>query len=257
MAGSLAGRGSRFVPHVRQSLNWDCGLACSEMVLRAFGVPPAECSLQELRKQVPVSSIWTIDIAYVMRTFGVRFRYCTMTLGVDPTYQKKEFYRETLDTDSLRVNDLFAKAEENQVSIEHRSLSKEELCELMRPRDTLVMALVDRTYLYKPSFFTTHFGFSNGFVGHYVLLLGYDAPRDGYHLLDPARTAQPEFVRSCDLHKARCAHGTDEDLIIIPWEDNHSAARLLRVWWGAAQKDGTDVPSGARESPTSSDDEER
>ena len=65
-------------------------------------------------------------------------------------------------------------------------------------------------------------------MGHYVLLVGYDAVRDGYYLHDPGRTPEPEFASSSDLHRARVAHGTDEDLIIIPWEDNHALARMLR-----------------------------
>lgn len=54
------------VPHVRQSFNWDCGFACAEMALRALGVPASECTLGHLRKIVPSSSIWTVDLAYAL-----------------------------------------------------------------------------------------------------------------------------------------------------------------------------------------------
>ena len=140
----------RLVPHVRQSHNWDCGFACAEMVLRALGVPPAECSLSRLQQLVPSSSIWyaklridatchatcatrasacqpsgrasrpssllvpvprTVDLAYVFHSFGARFRYTTKTIGVDPSYHAEPFYRATFDADTARVNDLFAKAE--------------------------------------------------------------------------------------------------------------------------------------------------
>lgn len=225
----LGTRGSRLVPHVRQSFNWDCGFACTEMVLRALGVPPAECSLRTLRKHVPATSTWTVDLAYVMRAYGVNFRYCTMTVGVDPSYKNKNFYRQTLDEDAVRVTDLFSKAEQHQLVIEHRKVSASELSELLRvPQENMVMTLVDRRYLYKPGWIGRYFSGASGFVGHYVLLVGYDAVRDGYYLYDPARTAEPEFASASDLHRARVAHGTDEDLIIVPWEDNHALARLLR-----------------------------
>ena len=225
----LGTRGGRLVPHVRQSFNWDCGLACTEMVLRALGVAPADCSLKALSKQVPTTTTWTVDLAYLMRAYGVHFRYCTRTVGVDSSYKNKEFYKDTLDEDTARVMDLFSKAEEHQLVIEHRTVNPNELVELLRvPQQNLVMTLVDRRYLYKSSWIGRVFSGASGFVGHYVLLVGYDAVRDGYYFHDPGRTPEPEFASSSDLHRARVAHGTDEDLIIIPWEDNHALARMLR-----------------------------
>lgn len=34
-------------------------------------------------------SIWTIDLAYLMRHFGVKHRFCTQTLGVDKGYKNQ------------------------------------------------------------------------------------------------------------------------------------------------------------------------
>jgi hypothetical protein len=39
-----AGTAARALPHIRQSFNWDCGLACTEMVLRALGIQPDLCT---------------------------------------------------------------------------------------------------------------------------------------------------------------------------------------------------------------------
>eukprot|EP00325_Prymnesiales_sp_UTEX-LB-985_P005857 CAMPEP_0174699566 /NCGR_PEP_ID=MMETSP1094-20130205/4809_1 /TAXON_ID=156173 /ORGANISM="Chrysochromulina brevifilum, Strain UTEX LB 985" /LENGTH=187 /DNA_ID=CAMNT_0015896927 /DNA_START=119 /DNA_END=683 /DNA_ORIENTATION=- len=149
-----------------------------------------------------------------------------MTMGVDPSYKDEAFYRATLDTDAERVNELFAKAKNQQIDIEHRSLSQDSLAALMRTQDHMVMVLVDRRYLYPSSLggVSTLVGgwFSNcmsGYIGHYVLLVGYDALRDGYYLYDPARTEEPQFVHARDLHTARQCHGTDEDLIVVPWDN--------------------------------------
>lgn len=93
------------------------------------------------------------------------------------------------------------------------------------------MALVDRRYLYRASsnsvsgfiescFALLHdsWAYSGGYIGHYVLLTGFDEARDGYYLLDPAKQCDELFVHSEHLHAARRAHGTDEDLIVIPWD---------------------------------------
>ncbi|XP_058512481.1 protein GUCD1 isoform X2 [Ochotona princeps] len=77
------------VPIIQQLYHWDCGLACSKMVLRYLGQlddGEFESALQELRL---TRSIWTIDLAYLMRHFGVRHRFCTQTLGVDKGYKNQ------------------------------------------------------------------------------------------------------------------------------------------------------------------------
>ena len=209
-----------------QSHNWDCGLACAEMVLRALGVPPVQCSLSKLRELVPPlsTSIWTVDLAYTLHAFGVRFKYLTSTLGADPAYEAEPFYKATLDADTIRVNELFAKAETHQVHIERRSVSDDELTELVRAQDHMVITLVDRRLLDRPgatsvsgivdACFSYCFG---GYIGHYVLLLRHDSDRDGFVVHDPAKPASGTFVAASDLHSARRSHGTDEDLLIVPF----------------------------------------
>ena len=142
------------------------------------------------------------------------------------------FYNKTLDADRDRVSDLFARASGSGIEIERRSVSDEELSELTgAPHDSLVMALVDRRYLYRSSpnsvsgfiescFTLLHdsWAYGGGYIGHYVLLTGFDKARDGYYLLDPAKESHELFVHSEHLHAARRAHGTDEDLIVIPWD---------------------------------------
>ncbi|XP_006157229.1 protein GUCD1 isoform X4 [Tupaia chinensis] len=106
------------VPIIQQLYHWDCGLACSRMVLRYLGQlddGEFENALQELRL---TRSIWTIDLAYLMRHFGVRHRFCTQTLGVDKGYKNQSFYRKHFDTEETRVNELFAQAKACKVLVE-------------------------------------------------------------------------------------------------------------------------------------------
>ena len=57
-----------------------------------------------------------------------------------------------------------------------------------------------------------------GYIGHYILITGYDERRKGYYIKDPARSAGIDFVSFDSIEKARLSRGTDEDLLVIPWE---------------------------------------
>jgi hypothetical protein len=178
----------------------------------------------------------TVDLAYVLHKFGVNFRYLTTTIGVDPSYKDQPFYKDTLDADARRVNARFEQADQHQLCIEERSLSSSDLSALMRPQDCLVMALVDRRYLYRPSsgvptlIHSWYAQCLGGYIGHYVLIAGYDSMRDGYYIYDPAKTAEPHFVDARSLNLARRCHGTDEDLLLIPWQQlpPRTPAEVLR-----------------------------
>uniref|UniRef100_A0A8C9CSG0 Guanylyl cyclase domain containing 1 n=1 Tax=Phocoena sinus TaxID=42100 RepID=A0A8C9CSG0_PHOSS len=83
-----------------------------------------ESALQELRL---TRSIWTIDLAYLMRHFGVRHRFCTQTLGVDKGYKNQSFYRKHFDTEETRVNQLFAQAKACKVLVEKCTVSVQDI----------------------------------------------------------------------------------------------------------------------------------
>ena len=130
--------------------------------------------------------------------------------------------------------------------IEQRTLGAEQLRELVR--DNIVIALVDRRKLYDPvapppgpvaasgrssSLVARTADFigrcvwgppleaGRGFVGHYVILEGHDACE--YLVADPAREGGGVRVPGADVEAARTSLGTDEDLIIIPWDQKRAA----------------------------------
>uniref|UniRef100_A0A8C2S8Z6 Guanylyl cyclase domain containing 1 n=1 Tax=Capra hircus TaxID=9925 RepID=A0A8C2S8Z6_CAPHI len=88
---------------------------CAHRYLGQLDDAEFERALQELRL---TRSIWTIDLAYLMRRFGVRHRFCTQTLGVDKGYKNQSFYRKHFDTEETRVNQLFAQAKTCKVLVE-------------------------------------------------------------------------------------------------------------------------------------------
>lgn len=67
---------SKSIIHVRQTGNWDCGIACVQMILgENVKLPP----------QAPRSA-WTIELAYLLHSYDVKFHYTTITLGANVDY---------------------------------------------------------------------------------------------------------------------------------------------------------------------------
>uniref|UniRef100_A0A804Q0S4 Guanylyl cyclase 1 n=1 Tax=Zea mays TaxID=4577 RepID=A0A804Q0S4_MAIZE len=105
------------VPHVQQAFTWDCGLACVLMVLRTLGIDCCD-GIADLERLCRTTSIWTVDLAYLLNKFSVSFSFCTVTLGANPQYSAESFYREQLQEDIDRVDELFGKALDAGISIQ-------------------------------------------------------------------------------------------------------------------------------------------
>lgn len=114
--GTVSGSYLVDVPHINQLHSWDCGLACVLMVLRTLGIN--DCNLQELEELCCTTSIWTVDLAYLLQKFSVNFSYFTVTLGANPSFCVETFYKEQLPNDLVRVDMLFQKARDAGISIE-------------------------------------------------------------------------------------------------------------------------------------------
>uniref|UniRef100_A0A8C5IZ46 Guanylyl cyclase domain containing 1 n=1 Tax=Junco hyemalis TaxID=40217 RepID=A0A8C5IZ46_JUNHY len=106
------------VPVIQQLYHWDCGLACSRMVLQYLNHLDNDEFQKAIQDLQLTKSIWTIDLAYLMRHFGVKHKFCTQTLGVDKGYKNQSFYRKHFDTEENRVNQLFAQAKDCKVLVE-------------------------------------------------------------------------------------------------------------------------------------------
>lgn len=233
------------VPHVRQAFNWDCGLACVCMVLRAIGRRDAE--LYALRQMCPTTSIWTVDLAFLLRRHGVPVSFLTVTLGANPDFENESFYRENMAEDCTRVDALFARAAAEGITVEKRSLGEGELLQHMLGGRHVFIVLVDKRklswYRTRParagggaaegggavggggagggdgcvravaSASSSNRG-TSGYTGHYVVVIGYE--NGEYIVRDPASTA-PESVRVTPavLEQARKCFGTDEDLLLV------------------------------------------
>jgi len=111
------------VPRVNQLSSWDCGLACISMALRTIGIE----TIDALADLCCTNNIWTVDLAYLLQKFSVKFSYYTVTLGANPGYSDETFYKDQLPTDVVRVNKLFHEVIEAGISIWCRSISEEQI----------------------------------------------------------------------------------------------------------------------------------
>ncbi|XP_019192215.1 PREDICTED: protein GUCD1-like [Ipomoea nil] len=217
------------VPHVKQLYTWDCGLACVVMVLRTLGI--YNSNIEELAQSCSTTSIWTVDLAYMLRKFSVNFSYFTITIGANPNFCVETFYKEQLPSDLARVNTLFQKAREAGINIECRSISGEEMCMLILSGNCIAIALVDHHklshYWSEDGCIQNFYPKSPGYTGHYVVICGYDAAMDEFEIRDPASSRKHEKVTSRRLAEARKSFGTDEDLLLIHLEKGVDLNRPL------------------------------
>lgn len=214
--GTVSGSYLVDVPHINQLHSWDCGLACVLMVLRTLGIN--DCNLQELEELCCTTSIWTVDLAYLLQKFSVNFSYFTVTLGANPSFCVETFYKEQLPNDLVRVDMLFQKARDAGISIECRSISSEEISLLILSGKFLGIALVDQYKLSQSWLDVCASDLCNDtpdYTGHYILICGYDTDADEFEIRDPASSRKYGRVTSKCLEKARKSFGTDEDLLLI------------------------------------------
>lgn len=214
---------SRFVdvPHIKQLRTWDCGLACVLMVMRTLGIKNYD--LQELGELCCTTSIWTVDLAYLLQKLSISFSYFTVTLGANPDFSVETFYKEQLPNDIVRVDMLFRGSPEAGINIECRSVNEKEIALLILSGKYVAIALVDQ-YKLRPSWaedvYIPHFySGSAGYTGHYVVICGYDALSDAFEIRDPASSRQQERITSRCLAEARKSFGTDEDILLISLEN--------------------------------------
>lgn len=144
-AGSTR-RGVDDVPHVRQMHNWDCGLACVLASLRSMRCDPA-LDLPHLKALCPTTSIWTVDLAHLLRRFGADVSFFTITLGANPEYAAESFYRDSLADDGARVDALFRGAERAGVQLARRSVHMRSLRRWAADGRWLIIVLVDKRAL--------------------------------------------------------------------------------------------------------------
>lgn len=109
--GKLQLKDRVYARKLTQTLN---RIACTTMVLQGLGI---ECTIEQVTKQCGLTSVWTIDLAYLLRTYRPDFTYYTSYFGSRKEYQGSKFYKATFDEDERRVNKLFVAAKSRSVHV--------------------------------------------------------------------------------------------------------------------------------------------
>ena len=176
------------------------------------------------------SSIWTVDLAYILHSCSAKFTFFTVMEGVRESYEAEAFYRDDLDTDRGRVEKLFRGAAAAGITVKVSSLSCDELAESIFAGQAAIV-LTDRRLLRprRPPVSTRSGGgvASDGrvtfeaprdgstFTGHYIILCGFDQESGHFDVRDPASAVAHYTVSKEQLDFARRAFGTDEDLLLV------------------------------------------
>lgn len=215
------------VPHVEQLCSWDCGLACVLMVLKTLGIEGHD--LKSLGELCSTSSIWTVDLAHLLRLFDIEVAFLTVTLGANPSFAVETFYKENMEEDGERVNKLFEKAPEVGIQVQWRSISAQELSMIILSGQYLAIALVDKRKLCYPWLeelcLSECCGMITGYTGHYVVICGYDMELDEFEIRDPASSSKDGRISLQALDEARKSFGTDEDLLLISLDSGRKGSR--------------------------------
>lgn len=202
--------------HVRQRFNWDCGLACAEMLLRTAGLDVATLT-DELAAPITHNSVWTADVALALARRGLLTTFYTVMPGVNPAHRGLTFYSH-FDDDAARMPGVFADACRLGVAVQERRVSCDELCDKLSQGTALFICLVDLRHLSCSRCVVKGNLLQFTYAGHYILLRGYSYETDEVEFLDPARppAAGSCYISLADLRTARTAAGTDEDLLEVP-----------------------------------------
>ncbi|KAJ2133664.1 hypothetical protein IW136_004927 [Coemansia sp. RSA 678] len=217
------------VSKVLQQYEWDCGLACVSMIVRAFG---ATCTVEQLARDVHTQSVWTIDLAMLLRTRLPRadFTYYTTCVGVNPQHSQSMFYSSELDDDWRRVIALFSAARvEQSVRVVELELPLLDLKRFVVHRQYVAILLVDTPVL-TCTLCSRHRRSRSAaprmlswlrrtnatpFIGHYVLVIAYVPALDMFVYRNPAVPEEFCLAPAATMDAARRRPGTDHDCIIL------------------------------------------
>ncbi|GAB5592252.1 hypothetical protein Unana1_07152 [Umbelopsis nana] len=197
------------------------------MTMRALGT---DVDIADLRKQCHVNSIWTIDLAFLLRNYVQDFTYYTSFLGSRKEYQQNKFYQETFSEDEKRVNKLFAIAKSCNVHVVRMLLPIDDFKRFLFCKKFAIITLVNARLLrcqlcmdQKGCSASVCVGFDSildrmkgyEYVGHFIVLINYDPSEDVFIYRDPAQQDKICVIAADTLDSARQSIGTDNDCIVI------------------------------------------
>lgn len=129
------------IPHLQQLYSWDCGVASVAMVLNGMGIRISQSTIHQF---YPLSSLWSIDLAYLLKHYGVRdFTFYTNHIGLNWEHSSIPFYKNAITNDVKRVHSLFSRAKEQGVNIINVGLSLDDIKRFLASNRYAIILLVN------------------------------------------------------------------------------------------------------------------
>lgn len=212
--------------HVQQEGSWDCGIACVAMVLSDDHRSELLSKLNAVGEEEGFkNSVWTIDLAYLLKKYDVPHVFYTITLGVDSGYAEEEFYRKVLDVDQERVQKRFEDAADYSIKVIQRSLSLDEILDHISTQQPAIV-LVDSNLLHCDSCGLSLFkggslsmwpccSAKGSYNGHFIVICGYNHNTQKILYRNPTHKNRICLTSYNEFETARHAYGTDDDIILL------------------------------------------
>jgi len=222
------------IPHEKQQFNWDCGIACLRMVLKYFEKNQNGELMKYFTEMGLRTSIWTVDLAYLLTHFQIENQLSTVTLGVDANYAGVDFYASHLNRDNTRVSQLFRDAHVNGVKVVLESVTMDTILDFLEEKRMIIILIdwkkmgclhcssrlgrlsnsLDKLKVYGVDFDGEKDN-NRDYQGHYICLTGVDREKNLIYFANPS-AQYPVCVSGVeDLERARKSYGTDEDIIFV------------------------------------------
>lgn len=212
------------VPTCIQNYSWDCGLACASMVLKFLNIDAQKVYTTDLEELQCGESIWTIDLAALMRKYNIHHKLCTITLGVDKGYSKQSFYSKRFSADEERVSRLFERAASQGINVEQRSVNREDILSCIQSGNIAIVLVdwnqleciwCDRLRCQTGCLSCLTSRCCQGYQGHYVVVCGFDKKKKRIFYKNPSYEQELCCSRMDKFDQARKSYGTDEDTLFI------------------------------------------
>lgn len=147
------------IPHQEQEWTWDCGLACTKMILqldfsleyfhlkyylvyRYYSIPYRRDFCEKKKKLSIQTSVWTIDLFRLLGVYNVPCHFTTITLGANTDYKSMSFYSEAFKRDEVRINSCMSEAVGIGQKVEKRHVPLSEILDHLA-KNLPIIALID------------------------------------------------------------------------------------------------------------------
>jgi len=167
-------------------------------------------------------STWTIDLAYLLRRFNVKFHFYTLTIGIDIGYKTEGFYSNIIEKDYQRVISRFDTADKLDIKISKKSLDLYEILNhiahqgpaiVLLNSDMLSCNICRSNKLARD--LKSCLGWPISYQGHYVVICGFDLGHRNVIYRNPSYRDRLCVTSFAVFEQARKCYGTDEDIILI------------------------------------------